>query len=591
MTRTGCLAMVLAVLVVSCSSGGTGSGTSSTGAGGNATGGTGAPSQSATGSGGMQQAGGRSGGGGASSVGGGGGIGGMTGLAGATVAGGNSTEQGGGSSGLGSTTGVGGSTTGMGGNSSGAGSTAGVGGDGLGGATSVGGTTGVGGTTSLSGGTTGAGGTTRLSGGTTGGGGTTGQGGSTTGLGGSGGMVSSGGTSSSAGTGGRSTTTSSGGTTRSGGVVTTAGSSATGGSGGNGGSSATGGSTGTSTCGAAAGSGPIGVLTDPGPGSTDPSPPDPPGITFTDTDGDLVDAHGGGIIQVCDTFYLHGEYFLSTTTDNDFNGFSMYSSKNLATWKKEGNNGIILPQQPSGQLGPNRKGERPHIIKCPATGEFVLYAHSADVTYEVDKEVVYATSPTVNAVYSFKGSLLSSTGAIAAHSDMSAFADETGAYVVTESGWVYTLASDCHSWVSSKQFSVLNGTTGGIEAPTVFKDNSGTYYFIGSDKTGWRANDDFYSTAKSMNGPWTYQGYIAPQGKLTWMTQSTWVQPIVGSQGTVFMYWGDHWYGNQDTTAPGVHNYLATYVFQPLVFNSGTTLLPTYLASWQINVGAGTWSQ
>jgi hypothetical protein len=57
------------------------------------------------------------------------------------------------------------------------------------------------------------------------------------------------------------------------------------------------------------------------------------------------------------------------------------------------------------------------------------------------------------------------------------------------------------------------------------------------------------------------------------------------------MYWGDHWYGNQDTTNPGVHNYLTTYVFQPLVLGSGTTLLPTYLASWKIDVGAGTWSQ
>ncbi len=367
------------------------------------------------------------------------------------------------------------------------------------------------------------------------------------------------------------------------------GSSTTGGAGGKGGSSATGGSTGTGTCGAVAGV--IGTLTDPGPGSTDPSPPNPPGITFKDTDGDLVNAHGGGIIRVCNTFYLHGEYFLSTTTDNDFNGFSMYSSNDLATWKKEGNKGIILPQQASGSLGPNRKGERPHIIKCPATGEFVLYAHAADITYEADREVIYATSPTVNAVYSYKGSLTNSSGQTASHSDMSAFADETGAYVVTESGWIYTLSSDCHSWVSNKQFSALNGTTGGIEAPTVFKDTSGTYYFIGSDKTGWRANDDFYSTAKSMNGPWTYKGYIAPQGKKTWMTQSTWVQPIVGSQGTVFMYWGDHWYGNQDATAQGDHNYLATYVFQPLILTGGTTLLPTYLASWKIDIGAGTWSQ
>ncbi len=427
--------------------------------------------------------------------------------------------------------------------------------------------------TFATGGTTSSGGSRQ--GGTTASG-SSGLGGSTVG---SGGSVSSGGVSSS------------GGNSNSGGVVTAGGSRTTGGAGGTGGSSATGGSAGVSTCGAAAGSGPVGTLTDPGPGSTgDVSPPNPPGITFKDTDGDLVNAHGGGIIRVCDTFYLHGEYFLSTTTDNDFNGFSMYSSRDLATWKKEGNKGIILPQQSSGQLGPNRKGERPHIIKCPATGEFVLYAHSADVTYQADKEVVYATSPTVNGVYKFVGSLLSTSGQIAAHSDMSAYADETGAYVVTESGHVFTLSSDCHSWVSDKQFSALNGTTGGIEAPTVFHAN-GTYYFVGSDKTGWRANDDFYSTATSMNGPWTYKGYIAPEGKKTWMTQSTWVQPIVGSQGTVFMYWGDHWYGDQDTSNPGVHNYLTTYVFQPLIFTNGTTLLPTYLASWKIDIGAGTWSQ
>jgi hypothetical protein len=329
----------------------------------------------------------------------------------------------------------------------------------------------------------------------------------------------------------------------------------------------------------------VGKLTDPVT-TSDISPPDPPGITFMDTDGKAVNAHGGGVIKVCDTFYLHGEYFLSTTTDNNFNGFSMYSSKDLATWKNEG---IILPQQPSGQLGPNRKGERPHIIRCPATGEYVLYAHSADVTYQADKEVVYATSPTVNGQYAFQGSLTDSKGNIAAHSDMSALSDGDSAYVVTESGWVYTLSSDCHSWVSAKSYSAVNGTTGGIEAPTVFKAGS-TYYWLGSDKTGWRANDDFYSTAPAMNGPWTYQGYLAPQGKLTWMTQSTWVIPVVGSQSTTYVYWGDHWYGNQDTTNPGKHNNLTTYVFQPLVFTGTQIGLPTYQVSWSIDVGAGTWT-
>jgi hypothetical protein len=339
------------------------------------------------------------------------------------------------------------------------------------------------------------------------------------------------------------------------------------------------------SCSVAAGS-VVGLFMDPVK-TTDISPPDPPGITFKDTDGNAVNAHGGGVIKVCDTFYMHGEYFSSSTTDNNFNGFSMYSSKDLASWKNEG---IILPQQPSGELGPSRKGERPHIIKCPATGEFVLYAHAADTTYQADKEVVYATSPTVNGKYTYRGPLKNSSGAIAAHSDMSALSDGDAAYVITESGWVYTLASDCHTWVSSKQYSAVNGTTGGIEAPTVFKAGS-TYYWIGSDKTGWRANDDFYSTAPAMTGPWTYRGYLAPTGKLTWMTQSTWVIPVAGSQGTTYVYWGDHWYGNQDTSNPGRHNNLATYVFQPLVFNGTAISLPTYQVSWKLDVGAGTWSK
>jgi len=319
------------------------------------------------------------------------------------------------------------------------------------------------------------------------------------------------------------------------------------------------------------------------------------GVAFMDTEGQRVNAHGGGIIREGDTYYMHGEVFSSTSTANNFVGFSLYSSKDLATWKNEG---IILPTQASGELGPNRKGERPHIIKCPSSGEFVLYAHAASEDYQTDKEVVYATSSTVNGQYSYKGALKNASGTLAVHSDMSAYADDSGAYVVTESGHVYTLTADCHGWVSDKTYGAVNGNSGGSESPTIFKAGS-TYYWIGSNKTGWRANNNFYSTAPAMSGPWTYQGFLAPvkdesdeiSDERTWLSQSTWVQPIVGCSGTTYLYWGDHWDGTQDTSAPGRHNSLATYVFQPLVFDGIKISLPTYKATWKLDVGAGTWSQ
>ncbi len=441
--------------------------------------------------------------------------------------------------------------------------------------------TGSGGTVapSLTGGTTTTGGAT-TTGGTSESGGTSGSGGVTIsggfGAGGSSGDAALSGNIGSGGTGVDASAR--GGTAATGGVVSSGGAtSSAGGATGTGGVTASGGTP-------AGCSGPVGTLS--GPLST--------GIIFTDDQGNRVNAHGGGIIKEGDSYYMHGEYFLSTSTDNNFNGFSMYSSKDLATWKWEK---MILPQQSSGLLGPDRKGERPHIIKCPATGEFVLYAHAASLDYQTDKEIVYATSATVNGDYTFKGSLTDASGTIASHSDMSALTDGAKAYVITESGHVYTLANDCHSWLTDITYSAVNGSSGGGESPTLFKAGS-TYYWIMSNKTGWRANNNFYSTAPAITGPWTYQGPIAPvadasnvlSDERTWLSQVTWVAPVVGCKGTTYVFWGDHWDGTQDTTAPGKHNYLTGYVFQPIVFAGTAISLPTYHETWKLDVGAGTWS-
>jgi hypothetical protein len=289
---------------------------------------------------------------------------------------------------------------------------------------------------------------------------------------------------------------------------------------------------------------------------------------------------------------MHGEYFPPGGTDNDFHGVEMYSSKDLATWKNEG---IILEEGAGPEIATGRKGERPHIVKCPSSGEFVLFMHAASNDYQTDKEVVYATSSTVNGKYAYKGPLTNASGTRAEHSDMSAVVDKGKAYVITESGHVYTLAEDCHSWLTDQAFSAVNVPSdlgldkpGGGESPTVFRAGD-TLYWIASQKTGWRANDNVYATASAMTGPWTNQGLIAPSGEKTWLSQSTWVTPVVGCKGTVYVYWGDHWYGTEDTTAPGKHNDQTTYVFQPIVFSGTKISLPTYLNPWKLDVGAGTY--
>lgn len=311
-------------------------------------------------------------------------------------------------------------------------------------------------------------------------------------------------------------------------------------------------------------------------------------VTWYDDAHNPVDAHGGGLNRVGDTFYMSGEYFVYTagqseTTNNSFHGFSMYSSKDLVNWHFER---LVVPPQASGELGPMRNGERLHIIQCPSTGEWVLYAHAASLDYQTDKEVVYATSPTINGLYSYKGPLKNASGQTAAHSDMSAYVDSAGVpYVVTESGHVYKLAADCHSWLSDQAF----GAMANMESPAPFKAGN-SYFWIMSNKTGWRANDDEYATAPSMLGPWTNQGLIAPAGEKTWLSQSTAVLPITGTKGTVYLYWGDHWDGTESTDHPGRNNSLATYVFQPIVIDGTKASMPTYYATWKLNIAEGTWS-
>jgi hypothetical protein len=60
-----------------------------------------------------------------------------------------------------------------------------------------------------------------------------------------------------------------------------------------------------------------------------------PGGRWTDTDGNLVNAHAGGVTVGKDgKFYLFGEYKVQGQTEGG--GVSVYSSDDLATWISHG---------------------------------------------------------------------------------------------------------------------------------------------------------------------------------------------------------------------------------------------------------------
>jgi hypothetical protein len=110
------------------------------------------------------------------------------------------------------------------------------------------------------------------------------------------------------------------------------------------------------------------------------------GIPWFDDRGNIVNAHGACIVEEGGKYYLFGEWKSDET--NAFPGFSCYSSDDLVNWKFEN---VVLRVQKDGILGPNRVGERVKVMKCPSTGEYVMYMHADDMGYK-DPHIGYATS-------------------------------------------------------------------------------------------------------------------------------------------------------------------------------------------------------
>lgn len=160
---------------------------------------------------------------------------------------------------------------------------------------------------------------------------------------------------------------------------------------------------------------------------------------------------------------------------------------------------------------------------------------------------------------------------------MGAFQDKDGAgYVLTHGGDIYRLADDYRSVAAQVNKAMVPH---GFESPALFRDGD-TYYFLGSNLTGWERNDNYYFSAKSLGGPWVKQGLVAPECTLTWNSQVSYVLPIQGSQGTTYMFMGDRWSFPRQATA-------ATYVWQPLTVKDGKISMPQYRDSWTIDTRTG----
>ncbi len=293
------------------------------------------------------------------------------------------------------------------------------------------------------------------------------------------------------------------------------------------------------------------------------------GVPWFDQRGQVVSARGANIIEAGGRYYLFGE--AHSDTSNAFEGFNCYSSADLYNWKFER---CALPRQSAGKLGSGRVGERPKVMRCPATGEFVMFMHVDSLNYK-DQYVGYAVAERIEGPYTFRGALLFEGKAVRKW-DMGTFQDQDGSgYILLHGADIYKLAADYHSL--SEHVHVADRP--GFESPAMFR-RGGTYYFLGSNLTGWERNDNYYLTSSSLRGPWVFRGLIAPKDSLTWNSQVSFVLPLAGVKDTTYLFMGDRWSFPRQASA-------ATYVWQPLSFSDNDLLLPTFSESWSVDTHVG----
>jgi F5/8 type C domain/Glycosyl hydrolases family 43 len=295
---------------------------------------------------------------------------------------------------------------------------------------------------------------------------------------------------------------------------------------------------------------------------------------WNDASGKRIEPHGGGFLQVGDTWYWFGED--KSANGAGFKAVNCYASKNLGEWTFRK---AIITRSTAPELDTaDRIIERPKVTYNESTKQYVMWLHWEGRNYAEAKAGVF-TSDQVDGDYAYRNAFQPNGNM---SRDDTLFRDDDGkAYFLSAANEnadliLYELSADYLT--IARQVAVLfQGMK--REAPALFKDR-GRYYLITSAATGWDPNQAKYATAMSIGGPWSALQNLADA--TTYDTQSTYVIPVRGTARTTYVYAGDRW---QD---PDLGS--SKYIWLPLQVSDDGHLTLDYYPEWQLDAAAGTWS-
>jgi sucrose-6-phosphate hydrolase SacC (GH32 family) len=293
------------------------------------------------------------------------------------------------------------------------------------------------------------------------------------------------------------------------------------------------------------------------------------GNLWIDSEGNDVQAHGAGFLKVGDTWYMIGED-RSSSWNPDVN---MYSSKDLVNWKFERK--IIENHVTHPDLGSKRMIERPKLMYCAKTKQYVVWCHWESSNYGASEAGVFYSN-TINGPYTYHwgGRPLGVKSR-----DCNIFVDDDGtAYFIStieenQHLGLFRLSDDYLSAVEYTELFKWKSR----EAPAIVRVGD-TYYMLSSACTGWDPNPCMLSYSKSLTEGWSELKQVG--NSIAFDTQAASILTIKGTKQTTHLYVGDRW---QDPRLPESK----TIIF-PISFTADSCVF-NYTRQFDINYTTGEW--
>ena len=267
-----------------------------------------------------------------------------------------------------------------------------------------------------------------------------------------------------------------------------------------------------------------------------------PGEIWLDTKGERIQAHGAGVFYENGKYYWYGEDKTYTRKNGKLWtwGIKCYSSTDLVNWEDLGHIIEPTPDDKKSIFHPNRRMDRPHIIKNEKTGKYVLWLKYCDKNH-----FAVLTADNLLGPYTLVNPLLRPDGRHAGDFDL-AVDPETGiGYIYVELDHkevlVYKLNDD-YTDVTDEKAVIYTGLHPPFarEGVTHFIHNN-KHYVLTSGMIGYVPNPSEVAVSDNWMGPFTVLGdpHVNDSSSASFNSQASCAFHVAGTDQIIVM--ADRW--------------------------------------------------